>query len=128
MTNDPEMHRKLLEKMFQTCHGEEGAPINVTAGGAFTKKGDQSGQKEDPSKKAESGSSNQKAFPERDSIGLYYVNPESQQPLIELNQSQPLTSIYAVQDQKKETEDESVSEISSEERPNIEETPMLGQK
>lgn len=76
MTNDPEMHRKLLEKMFQTAHADEGAAIAVTAGGAFTKKGEQSGQKDDPSKKAESGSSNQKPYPERDSIGLYYVNPE----------------------------------------------------
>ena len=74
MSNDPEMHRKLLEKMFQTVGAEEGPALNVTAGGAFTKKGE-SGQKDDPSKKAGSGSSNEKPFVERDSIGLFYANP-----------------------------------------------------
>jgi hypothetical protein len=61
--NDPENHKKLLEKMFQNTEGEKPDPPIVSAGGAFTAK-----------KQSREGSNSK--VPERDSLGFFIVNPQ----------------------------------------------------
>jgi hypothetical protein len=61
--NDPEFHKKLLEKMFSNTELDKNDPKQlISVGGAFTAK-KQSGE-----------GSNHKAA-ERDSLGFFIVNP-----------------------------------------------------
>jgi hypothetical protein len=75
--NDPENHKKLLEKMFQNTEGEKPQDHQIiTASGAFTAK-----------KQSREGSNHK--VPERDSLGFFIVNPQQLQMNME-----PMSSIY----------------------------------